>query len=508
MSLQMGSERQQGGIRFMCLVAEGPSGGGSSAASSSSSSSSSSEESSRASGSAGGGEGSGREPGALALADAAEAARAAAVQGSGSDGTSASTRGDGGGSSEVVRTFITPAGARADRVDLGPLTGGIVNTLFPPAMRQNYGTSYTTGGLCGVVVIDTFGDFVPPRRTRMPNGTMRWVSGAVVLEGGGRGPIRLTDGWPASNSWERVAPCCCGGCCCAGPGLPAWTHASTPNVSLSFQHDATSSHPQGPAARPHRLPLQPGRRALHPPLRRRRAASARGACLVWGCVHKPRGGQRLAAATRQAHTSVPAAPAPCRPRTTSCLQAGGQLSSCLCFADAHVLFLASLLQAEQAAAEWGCRSVALHVDPTNTPAVQVCRGYVLALQTNGASTCAGGPAHRRRGWRHRELTIHPRPPSPTSPCLPPRLPAHRNPLIPLPCTADVPPSGVPPCLWTARVAAHLRRAAAGQRAGADGAPAARRAARAGAAPLAAAAGGAARGGSGGRAAAGGTMMWR
>jgi ribosomal protein S18 acetylase RimI-like enzyme len=42
-------------------------------------------------------------------------------------------------------------------------------------MRKNYASSYAGGGLLGAVVIDTMGEFVPPKRRRMPNGTIREV---------------------------------------------------------------------------------------------------------------------------------------------------------------------------------------------------------------------------------------------------------------------------------------------------------------------------------------------
>ena len=65
------------------------------------------------------------------------------------------------------------AAAAEGRVELGPLVGLLTSLFFPPAMRQNYAASYAGGGLLGAVVIDTMGEFVPPKRRRMPNGTVR-----------------------------------------------------------------------------------------------------------------------------------------------------------------------------------------------------------------------------------------------------------------------------------------------------------------------------------------------
>ena len=68
----------------------------------------------------------------------------------------------------------TQAAAAAEgRVELGPLVGMLVSTFFPESMRQNYAASYAGGGLLGAVVIDTMGEFVPPKKRRMPNGTIR-----------------------------------------------------------------------------------------------------------------------------------------------------------------------------------------------------------------------------------------------------------------------------------------------------------------------------------------------
>lgn len=71
----------------------------------------------------------------------------------------------------------TQAAAAAEgRVELGPLVGFLVSTFFPEPMRQNYAASYAGGGLLGAVVIDTMGEFIPPKQRRMPNGTIRCAS--------------------------------------------------------------------------------------------------------------------------------------------------------------------------------------------------------------------------------------------------------------------------------------------------------------------------------------------
>ncbi|KAL4425296.1 hypothetical protein ABPG75_009312 [Micractinium tetrahymenae] len=171
MSLQVGNERQQDDARFLCLVAEADPSSSSSLSSSSTSSGtagSGNERAAEAGSSASGGAGGVL---AAATAQAAAAAVAAASSSAGSSGEA----GTGPGPGLVVRDFLTPAGTRADRVDLGPLVAALVRLLFPPSMRQDYGASYSAGGLCGAVVIDTLGDYVPPRRTRMPNGTTREV---------------------------------------------------------------------------------------------------------------------------------------------------------------------------------------------------------------------------------------------------------------------------------------------------------------------------------------------
>lgn len=144
MSIQVGAERQQDDVHFLCLVAE-----------------------------------AGHTSADAAGSAASEAGQPAA---SSSGGAMSADTAVGGGSGEgdaaggrVVRDFLTPAGARADSVDLGPLVAALVRLAFPPAMRQDYGASYSAGGLCGTVVVDTLGDFVPPKRRRMPNGTVREV---------------------------------------------------------------------------------------------------------------------------------------------------------------------------------------------------------------------------------------------------------------------------------------------------------------------------------------------
>ncbi|KAL4418803.1 hypothetical protein ABPG77_010212 [Micractinium sp. CCAP 211/92] len=163
LSLQVGQERQQGDARFLCLVAEAPS---SSSSSSSSQSSDGGEDSQSAAASSGSSVSQAADsPGSHAARPMQAAAEAAAAAGSG-----------GGGPARVaVRDFLTPAGAQADSVDLGPLVAALVRLAFPPSMRQDYGASYSSAGLCGAVVIDTLGDFVPPKRRRMPNGTLRDV---------------------------------------------------------------------------------------------------------------------------------------------------------------------------------------------------------------------------------------------------------------------------------------------------------------------------------------------
>lgn len=156
MSLQVGSERQQGDARFLCLVAEaGPGSNSLSGAGSESVAAANGTSSSRSS------QATASDPG-MPAAGADPAAAGAAAAGA-------------SGSRVAVRDFLTPAGAQADSVDLGPLMAALVRLAFPPAMRQDYGASYSAGGLRGAVVVDTFGDFVPPKRRRMPNGTIREV---------------------------------------------------------------------------------------------------------------------------------------------------------------------------------------------------------------------------------------------------------------------------------------------------------------------------------------------
>lgn len=65
------------------------------------------------------------------------------------------------------------AAAAEGRVELGPLVDWFVNLFWPKYMCVNYASSYAGGGLLGAVVIDTMGEFVPPRRKEMPNGTVR-----------------------------------------------------------------------------------------------------------------------------------------------------------------------------------------------------------------------------------------------------------------------------------------------------------------------------------------------
>lgn len=158
-----GQERQQGDARFLCLVAEAlPS------SSSSSQSSDGGEDSQLAAASSGSSVSQAADsPGSHAARPLQAAAEAAAAASSG-----------GGGPARVaVRDFLTPAGAQADSVDLGPLVAALARLAFPPSMRQDYGASYSSAGLCGAVVIDTLGDFVPPKRRRMPNGTLRCGTG-------------------------------------------------------------------------------------------------------------------------------------------------------------------------------------------------------------------------------------------------------------------------------------------------------------------------------------------
>lgn len=175
-----GSERQQGDARFLCLVAEaGPGSNSLSGAGSESVAAANGTSSSRSS------QATASDPG-MPAAGADPAAAGAAAAGA-------------SGSRVAVRDFLTPAGAQADSVDLGPLMAALVRLAFPPAMRQDYGASYSAGGLRGAVVVDTFGDFVPPKRRRMPNGTIRWAAA----------PARAAAGRPASatmvhSNWHRT----------------------------------------------------------------------------------------------------------------------------------------------------------------------------------------------------------------------------------------------------------------------------------------------------------------
>ena len=64
---------------------------------------------------------------------------------------------------------MVPAGLR---VDLGPLADFIVSLVLPPSMQQNYASTYAAGGLRGAVVLDSFGEHLPPKQARTPSGLM------------------------------------------------------------------------------------------------------------------------------------------------------------------------------------------------------------------------------------------------------------------------------------------------------------------------------------------------
>lgn len=119
------------------------------------------------------------------------------------------------------------AAAAEGRVELGPLVGLLTSLFFPPAMRQNYAASYAGGGLLGAVVIDTMGEFVPPRRKPMPNGTIR--CGQRLLAAllrfcalPGRGLLLSCSCWPslvvfmpASVPWPSAHDACLHAACYA-----------------------------------------------------------------------------------------------------------------------------------------------------------------------------------------------------------------------------------------------------------------------------------------------------
>lgn len=67
------------------------------------------------------------------------------------------------------------AAAAQGRVDLGLVVDWFIGLFWPAYLRVNYASTYAARGLVGAVVIDTMGEFVPPKRRRMPNGTIRCV---------------------------------------------------------------------------------------------------------------------------------------------------------------------------------------------------------------------------------------------------------------------------------------------------------------------------------------------
>lgn len=142
---------------------------------------------------------------------------------------------------------------------------------------------------------------------------------------------------------------------------------------------------QGGAAPRHLLPVQPGSGALQPALGCGPPPAGRGEVLWVGIV--PEGVCKAccglvacwAEEGRQDRWDPPpSAAAPWPPTALPCALPLPHPSHA-CPPAIH------LFQAEALAASWGCRSMALHVDPSNTAAIKVGAWQQLLVLTGGAA---------------------------------------------------------------------------------------------------------------------------
>jgi ribosomal protein S18 acetylase RimI-like enzyme len=56
---------------------------------------------------------------------------------------------------------------------LGYFVDLITDFLFPPSMKENYATEYSTAGILGAVVVDTLLEHIPPKRSNIKGGYIR-----------------------------------------------------------------------------------------------------------------------------------------------------------------------------------------------------------------------------------------------------------------------------------------------------------------------------------------------